>query len=78
METASSFFSQLLNPTSIWSVVFRGLIWFLIAGVVIVSLDSPHPGRAMRIMKSNLGFTLAFILISTALVYLLFGITKQS
>lgn len=63
------------SPESIWSVVLRGVIWFVIAIVIIVSTDNPNPDRAFKNMKSNIGFFLMFLTLSGGLVYLLFGFT---
>lgn len=78
MDTLSAVISEFFNPTSVWSVVFRGVIWFIIAAVIIVSVDSPNPTKSFRKMKSNLGFSILFIVVSSALMYLLFGYAQTS
>lgn len=70
-------FEQLLidffSPESIWSVILRAVFWVVIAFVIIISTDQPNPQRSRRKLRSNLGFALIFITLSTGLVYLLFG-----
>lgn len=68
----------LFDPSSIWSVVARGAIWFVIAAVIIVSVDSPNPNQSFRRMKSNLGFLVLFLVLSGTLMYMLFGYTKSA
>jgi len=78
MDSIANIISEFFNPSSVWSVVFRGVIWFIIAAVIIVSVDSPNPVKSFRHMKSNLGFSIVFIVISSALMYLLFGYAQTS
>jgi hypothetical protein len=59
---------------SIWSVVLRGVIWMVIALVIIVSVDSPNAALSSKKLKANLGFFSMFLLLSGGLIYLLFGI----
>jgi len=63
---------------SIWSIVLRGAIWFVIALVIIVSADNPNPEKSLKNLKSNLGFFLMFIVLSGGLIYLLFGFNANS
>ena len=60
---------------SIWSIVIRAAVWFAIALVIIVSTDVANPEKSMKSLKSNLGFFLLFLIVSTGLVYMLFGFT---
>jgi len=73
MEIAANILDSILNVNSIWSVVFRGLFWFVVAAVIIISSDTPDPQKSLRNLKSNLGFLLLFFVLSGGLVYLLFG-----
>lgn len=59
---------------SIWSIVLRGVIWIVIAMIIIVSVDNPNSNLSSRKLKANLGFFTMFLLLSGGLVYLLFGI----
>jgi hypothetical protein len=61
---------------SFGSIVLRGVIWFAIAIVIIMSADAVDPDKASQNLKSNLGFLLIFVVLSGGLVYLLFGFTK--
>jgi hypothetical protein len=63
---------------SIWSVVARGLIWFVIAVVIIINTDTPNPSESLTNLKANLGFVVIFLILSSGLVYLLFGFTPSA
>lgn len=69
---------SLFAVDSIWSVVLRGLLWFVVAIVIIISADVPNARNASKNMKSNLGFLLLFICLSGGLIYLLFGFTASA
>lgn len=75
-----SFGQQLIDSLfavdSIWSVVLRGVIWTIIALVIIVSTDNANPDKSIKNLKSNLGFFLMFIILSGGLLYLLFGFSS--
>ena len=73
METISNIMQSMLDVTSIWSVILRGLFWVVIAGGIIISTDTPRPEHSSSKVKQNLGFILLFIVLSGTLVYLLFG-----
>jgi hypothetical protein len=75
MENIRTIVQSFFVIDSIWSVVFRGAIWFAIALVIIISTDVANPEKSIRNLKSNLGFFLLFVVVSSALVYLLFGYT---
>ncbi|MEA2056681.1 MAG: hypothetical protein U9O78_03160 [Patescibacteria group bacterium] len=75
MITLRSFLDQALAVDSIWSVVFRGAIWLVIAVVILISTDNPDPEASIKKLKSNLGFFVMFIILSGGLIYLLFGFT---
>lgn len=72
-ELAQQAFTLMFAVDSIWSIVLRGAIWFIIALVIIVSADNPNPDASLKNLKSNLGFFLMFIILSGGLIYLLFG-----
>ncbi len=73
MEVLRSFAQSLFQVDSIWSVVLRGVVWFAIALVIIVSTDAANPEKSGKNLKANLGFLLLFLVLSTGLIYLLFG-----
>lgn len=75
MEAIQSLISLIVTPTSIWSVVARGALWFIVAFVIIISADKPNPESSLRSIKSNLGFLVMFLVLSSGLIYLLFGFT---
>lgn len=59
---------------SIGSIFTRAIIWFVIAAVIIVSMDTFSKNREPAAnLKSNLGFFLLFLIVGGALLYLLFG-----
>ena len=72
------FFKQLatdfFDVTSVWSVVFRAIIWIVISVLILMATDNPDPEKIKGSIKSNLGFFLLFILVSTSLIMLLFGV----
>jgi len=73
MENLELVVHAIFSPNSIWSVVARGVIWLLVAVVIIVSTDAPDPDSSLRNLKANLGFFLMFLILSGGLVYLLFS-----
>ncbi|HEX9817676.1 MAG TPA: hypothetical protein VGA89_02175 [Patescibacteria group bacterium] len=75
MEQLREIIQQAFAIDSIWSVVTRGAIWLGVALVIIVSMDKPNPKESVKDLKSNLGFFLMFIFLTSGLVYLLFGFT---
>ncbi|AKM81718.1 MAG: hypothetical protein UT13_C0001G0759 [Candidatus Pacebacteria bacterium GW2011_GWF2_38_9] len=62
---------------SIWSIIIRGIIWIVIAMIIIVSVDNPNYDVSSKKLKANLGFFTMFLLLSGGLIYLLFGIGAQ-
>ena len=77
MEFFREIFYALFAVDSIWSVIMRGVIWLCISLVIIVSSDAPDPESSLKSLKSNLGFFLMFIILSGALVGMLFGFTRS-
>lgn len=76
MDILTNLLSKALTVTSIWDVIIRGVVWFIIAIVIIVSVDNSKDGEdAGKNLRSNLGFLLMFLVLSGGLVYLLFGYT---
>jgi len=77
MEAIQELVHKAFAVDSIWSVIFRGVIWFVIAIIIIISVDKPDSDKSVKDLKSNLGFFLMFLVVSGTLVYLLFGFTSQ-
>ena len=75
MDTLRNILQQAFAVDSIWSVVTRGVIWLGIALVIMVSMDKPNPDESIKDLKTNLGFFLMFIFLTSGLIYLLFGFT---
>ena len=73
MEILKNVLESMFRLDSIWSVVIRAVIWFIVATVIIISVDNPDSEKSLRDLKSNLGFLVMFLLLSGGLVYLLFG-----
>lgn len=73
MEELGNVLVSIFSATSIWSVVARAALWFFVAGVIIVSSDSPRPEEANKKLRNNLGFFLLFLVLSSGLVFLLFS-----
>ena len=76
MEVLEQIYLAVFSVNSIWSVVTRGVLWFIIAVVIMVSLDKADPDKAQLSLKSNLGFLLMFLVLSGVLMYLLFGYSR--
>lgn len=77
LETLNAIFTTIFDPTSVWSVVARAVIWFLIAGIIIVTVDTPRPNSIQRSIKRNVGVFLLILTIGGVLFYLLFNFTSQ-
>lgn len=75
METIQELLRSAFAIDSIWSIVVRGLIWLVIALIIIVSVDKPDSSKSIKDLKSNLGFFLMFTLLASGLIYALFGFT---
>jgi hypothetical protein len=73
MQTIREVINSFFVIDSVWSLVFRGGIWFAISLVIIMSTDVANPQQSARTLKSNLGFFLLFIALSSGLMYLLFN-----
>jgi len=73
IEAVREIFRSFFVIDSIWSIVFRGAIWFIIALIIIISTDVANPQKSAKTLKSNLGFFLLFLVVSSGLMYLLFG-----
>jgi hypothetical protein len=73
MEMVQTVVSSLFKVDSIWSVIFRGVIWFVVSIVIIMSVDSPDMDKSLSNMKANLGFFFVFLILGTGLTMLLFG-----
>jgi len=74
MEMIRDLVIKAFSVDSIWSVILRGVIWIVIAIIIIISVDSPNADLSSKKLKANLGFFTMFLLLSGGLVYLLFGI----
>ncbi len=73
MEILKDILGSMFRVDSIWSVVIRAIVWFVVATVIIISVDNPNSEKSLKNLKSNLGFLIMFLVLSGGLVYLLFG-----
>ena len=73
MDALREIIVSVFSATSIWSVIARAAIWFLVAGVIIASSNSPRPEDANKKLRNNLGFFLLFLVLSSGLIFLLFS-----
>ena len=73
MSLVETVLYALFSPDNFWGVVGRGVLWFVIAGVIIASSDSPDQEKSAKSLKKNLGFIFMFVILSGGLFYLLFG-----
>lgn len=62
---------EVLSPTSPYAVLIRAGIWFIVSIVIIAATDTPN-GNPRR-LKENIGMFLLFLVVSSGLLYLLFG-----
>lgn len=73
MPVVETVLYALFSPDSFWGVVARGVLWFVIAGIIIVSSDSSDQEQSAKTLRKNLGFLFMFVILSGGLFYLLFG-----
>jgi len=55
------------------SLLLRGVIWFLVAIVIIATTDASGRRMTARKVQQNLGMLFLFLLLAGGLVYMLFG-----
>lgn len=77
MEIIRELVMKAFAVDSVWSIVLRGLIWFIISIVIIVSMDNPNAEQSSIKLKANLGFFLMFTILAGGLIYLLFGYVQS-
>jgi hypothetical protein len=73
MDILQNILVSIFRVDSIWSVVARAVVWFVVATVIIISTDNPDPDKSLKNIKSNLGFIAMFLVLSGGLIFLLFG-----
>ena len=73
MENLQNIAQALFSVNSVWSIILRGIIWTVMSLVILVATDNPNTEQSVENVKSYLGFFLIFIVVSTSLIYLLFG-----
>lgn len=73
MDVLRELVQLIITPTSVWSVAARAGVWFLISLVILWSTANPDPDQAFGNLKKNLALLLVFLVLSSGLMYLLFG-----
>lgn len=73
MQELQNLVVAMFSANSIWSVVARAAIWFVVAGVIIASTDNPNPDEGHKKLRTNLGFFVLFLVLSAGLMFLLFS-----
>jgi hypothetical protein len=78
MGEIQHFILSLFTVDSMASVIARGVLWLVIAVVIILnSNNTQDPEKSAKKLKSSLGFLLLFLTLSSGLLFLLFGYTAQ-
>ncbi len=78
IETAHTLFLSFFAADSIWSLIFRAVVWLAVAIIVIVSMDATNPDKASSSLRSNLAFFLLFLTLSCGLMFMLFSFSGRS
>lgn len=74
MESVQNLISSLLFPTSTIGIVFRGVIWSVIAFVIVISSNRYSSSvDTSGLIKRRVGSLLIFLGLSIGLVYMLFS-----
>ncbi len=69
-----AFLTTLLFPDSVGGIVLRGLLWSVIAVVIVISSNRYAPGMdTTGVIKRRIGSMVLFLGLSVGLVYLLFS-----
>ncbi len=77
MDTIRDLVDKAFAVDSIWSIVTRGVIWTVIALIIIINVDNQSTDSSNKKLKANLGFFSMFLLLFGGLTYLLFGIGAE-
>ena len=74
MATAQDLITMLIAPTTTGGIALRGLIWLVIATVIIVSSNRYNAKiDPTQVIKRRLGSLFLFMFLSVGLMYLLFS-----
>jgi hypothetical protein len=74
MQSAQEFITYLLFPTSLGGIILRGIIWGVIALVIVVSSNRYASNLdTTSVIKRRLGSLIIFMGLSMGLVFLLFS-----
>ncbi len=78
LEPYGKYIEPLFKVDSVWSVIFRFVIWGVIALTIIVSVDAVKFEDGTRNLKANLGLLLLFMILGSVLVYFLFSFSTPA
>lgn len=67
------FLQTIFAVDSVWSIVFRFIIWMAIAITIIASVDAVNKEKGMKNLKSNLGLFLMLLFLTGIMIYFIFG-----
>jgi len=70
--------SSLFSVNSIWFFVLQAVVWLGLCLVIIMTMDSARPQQSYGKLKSNLGYFLAFMILSGGLIYIVFARTPMA
>lgn len=74
MDNAQALITMLVAPTSTAGIVLRGVIWLVIATVIIISSNRYNlKVDPSQTIKRRLGSLFIFMMLSVGLMYLLFS-----
>ena len=77
MEFLKATAYSLFDITSVWSVVFRAVMWMIVSIVILMATDNPDPDKIKNNTRTYLGSFLMLVTVSSSLIFLLFGMAPQ-
>lgn len=77
MELLKTTAYNLFDVTSVWSVVFRAVIWMVVSIIILIATDNPDSDQIKNNTRTYLGSFLTLMAISSSLIFLLFGMAPQ-
>jgi hypothetical protein len=73
MSNLQTVLQALFDLNQIWWLVANTVFWFVVVLIILIKTDKPDPAKSFKDLKSTLGFFFLFTLVSTGLIYFLFG-----
>jgi|LSQX01.3.fsa_nt_gb hypothetical protein len=77
MEFLKATAYSLFDVSSIWSVVLRAVIWMVVSIIILMATNNPDPDQIKENTRTYLGSFLMLVVVSSGLIFLLFGIAPQ-